>query len=36
MNHYETLFILQPDVGEPQRKETVERIKTLVDNWELP
>lgn len=31
MNHYETLFIVQPEVAEPQRKETVERIKRLIE-----
>lgn len=31
MNHYETLFIFNVEVGEAQRKETIERMKRLVE-----
>jgi small subunit ribosomal protein S6 len=31
MNHYETLFIFNADVGEAQRKEAIERMKRLVE-----
>jgi len=31
MNHYETLFIFNADVGEAQRKDITERMKRLVE-----
>lgn len=31
MNHYETLFIFNADMGEAQRKEAIERMKRLVE-----
>jgi small subunit ribosomal protein S6 len=31
MNHYETLFIFNIEVGEAQRKESIERLKRVVE-----